>query len=59
MEDGLLVPNHLAVSDRQGVVAALQVKVLKCQLDYLDDGGDRAKTTVTATSLNPCDTRRR
>lgn len=57
MEDGLLVPNHLAVPDRQGVIAALQVKVLKCQLDYLDDSGDIAKTTVIGTSLNTCDTR--
>lgn len=57
MEDGLLVPNHLAIPDRQGVIAALQVKVLKCQLDYLDDSGDIAKTTITGTSLNTCDTR--
>lgn len=57
MEDGLLVPDHLAVPDRQGVVAALQVKILKCQLDHLDDSGDIAKTTVTAASLNVCDTR--
>lgn len=57
MEDGLLVPNHLAVPNRQGVIAALQVKILKCQLDYLDGNGDIAKTTVTGTSLNTCDIR--
>lgn len=57
MEDGLLVPHHLAVPNRQCVIAALQVKILKCQLDYLDDSGDIAKTTVMDGSLNAFDTR--
>lgn len=57
MEDGLLVPYHLTVTNRQGVVATLQVKILKCQLDYLDGGGHIAKTSVKAVSFNTADTR--
>lgn len=56
MEDGLLVPHHLAISYRQGVIAALQVKILKCQLDYLDNSGDIAKTTINDRYLSASDT---
>lgn len=47
MEDGLLVSHHLSVSDCQGVVAALQVKVLKCQFDYLDSRWSITTVTIS------------
>lgn len=56
MEDGLLVSHHLAIPHRQGVIAPLQVKILKCQLDHLDNSGDIAKTTVNDRCLNAPDT---
>lgn len=56
MEDGLLVSDHLAISHRQGVIASLQVKILKCQLDHLDNSGDIVETTVNDRCLNAPDT---
>lgn len=47
MEDGLLVSHHLSVSDCQGVVAALQVKILKCQFDYLDSRWSITTVTIS------------
>ena len=52
MEDGLLVSHHLAVSHCQGVIASLQVKILKCQLDHLDNRGDIAERTINDRRLN-------
>lgn len=52
VEDGLLVSHHLAVSNRQGVVASLQVKIFKCQLDHLDNGGDINETNEGSRCLN-------
>lgn len=57
MEDGLLVSHHIAVSHCERVIAALQVKILKRQLDHLDNSGDIAKTTVNDRCLNVLDTR--
>lgn len=57
MEDGLLVSHHFAISYRQGVIATLQVKILKCQLDYLDSSRDIARTTINKGYLNAFDIR--
>lgn len=57
MEDGLLVPHHLSVSDCQGVVAALQVKILKRQFDYLDSRWSIATVTISEGRRNLSDTR--
>lgn len=54
VEDGLLVSHHLAVSHCQGVVASLQVKILKCQLDHLENSRDITKTTMNDRCLNVC-----
>lgn len=52
VEDGLLVSHYLAVSNRQRVVASLQVKIFKCQLDHLDNGGDINETNEGSRCLN-------
>lgn len=57
VEDGLLVSHHLAISHRQGVIASLQVKILKCQLDHLDNSRDITETTVSDRHLNALCTR--
>lgn len=49
MEDGLLVSHHLSISDCQGVVATLQVKILKCQFDYLD-----TRWNITTVTISEC-----
>lgn len=49
MEDGLLVSHHLSISDCQGVVATLQVKILKCQFDYLD-----SRWSITVVTISEC-----
>lgn len=57
MEDGLLVSHHLSVSDCQGVVAALQVKILKCQFDYLDSRWSITTVTISDGCWNVSDMR--
>lgn len=57
VEDGLLVSHHVAVSHRQGVIASLEVKILKRQLDHLGDSEDIVKTTTNDSCLNAPDTR--
>lgn len=57
MEDGLLVSNHLAVSHCQSVIASLQVKILKSQLNHLYNSGDIAKTTINNRCWNAPDIR--
>lgn len=57
MEDGLLVSHHLSVSDCQGVVAALQVKILKCQFDYLDSRWSITTVTISDRCWNVSDAR--
>lgn len=52
VEDGLLVSHYLAISNRQRVVASLQVKIFKCQLDHLDNGGDINETNEGSRCLN-------
>lgn len=49
MENGLLVSHHLSISDRQGVVSTLQVKILKCQFDYLD-----SRWSITMVTISEC-----
>lgn len=49
MEDGLLVSHHLSISNCQGVVATLQVKILKCQFDYLD-----TRWNITTVTISEC-----
>lgn len=45
MEDGLLISDHLAIPYCQSIIASLQVKVLKGQLDYLNNSKDKRHVT--------------
>lgn len=57
VEDGLLVSHHLSISDCQGVVATLQVKILKCQFDYLDSRWSITTVTISDGRWNASDMR--